>query len=512
MSFFNKFSLSLQLTMIFWLVFLVIVTTIGIYDYNRQISNIKQSKLNSLTAVSKSISIAITEDIYTNDYAALEQVLLGLNEINEIYSIRLYDEDKTILSEIIRNDDGQLTPTYQYGNAKEAIPNELIAYNADDSLIVRMPIRFSGKNIAWIEFISNKEIITKVRGQVYLELLFLCGVILIITFLGVLFFLKQRLRSLKELISFSEQLPLAHGKTVSIHNAPAEFHSLAHTLNWASKEIEEQNLQLHSKNKSLEQQVKERTKEFEAAKNTAEKASMAKTDFLSRMSHELRTPMNAILGFGQILALKSSGLNEQQHKHTTEILNAGNHLLTLINDILDLATIESGNMNASMQAVPLDKILKQCTSLIKHQAKKRQLTVTDKTINNKHLVYADPLLLKQVLINLLSNAVKYNNKHGKILIDSEVINNEHLRISISDTGPGLSEGDIGKLFSSFERLNASSRIEGTGIGLVITKHLTEAMGGIIGVDSILGEGARFWVELSLFDDSLTSTGQTATRQ
>ena len=500
MSFLKKHSLSARLTFSLWLVFLVIITSIGLYDYNRQINNIKQSNLNSMLAISKSISAAVTEDIYTNNFVSLEQTLLGLNEISEIDSISVYKNKKEFYSEIVRDTKGTLIPRYEYDGTSKIITKEFVGYNPDDSMIVRTRIQFSSLTIAWIEFYSNKSILKDIKTKVALELFFLCGSILIVTFLGVLIFLQRRLHTLNELIDFSKLLPLANGKTINLNDAPSEIQSLADSLNWASEEIEKQSKLLQDKNISLEHLVSERTKELEAAKDTAEKASMAKTDFLSRMSHELRTPMNAILGFGQILALKSSGLNEQQHQNTMEILNAGNHLLTLINDILDLATIESGNVNISIQAVHLTKVLQQSANLVKHQAKTRQIKLIDNVSQSNFIVNADPLLLKQVLINLLSNAVKYNNQKGKIIIDAESINGQHLRLSISDTGSGLSKEDLKKLFSSFERLNADSRTEGTGIGLAITKHLIDAMGGAIGVESTIGEGSIFWIELPIHNE------------
>jgi signal transduction histidine kinase len=219
------------------------------------------------------------------------------------------------------------------------------------------------------------------------------------------------------------------------------------------------------------------------------------------MSHELRTPMNAILGFGQMLEMDAEGFNETQRGNVNEILNAGQHLLTLINDILDLAKIESGVLKISMGEVRVDDALQQCVKLITPQAEAHQVELIDHVSGKGYAVQADSTRLKQVLVNLLSNAVKYNRYHGRVTLDSKIINNQRLRISVTDTGKGLSEDDISKLFTSFERLDVASGVEGTGIGLIISKHLIEIMGGTIGVESTPGEGSTFWVELALSNDA-----------
>lgn len=233
------------------------------------------------------------------------------------------------------------------------------------------------------------------------------------------------------------------------------------------------------------------------AREEAISANQAKSEFLSSMSHELRTPLNAILGFGQMLELDSETLTDTQQTDVKEILMAGNHLLMLINQVLDLAKIESGKVDIAMERVDFNTVLEMSTALIGPQAEERNIELTNLFSEKEYTVFADKVRLIQVLVNILSNAVKYNSENGQIIISGEVMDEQRLRISVTDSGAGISKEDIEKLFTSFERLDKKDNVEGTGIGLVICKHLIEIMGGDIGVESSSDKGSTFWIEIAL---------------
>ena len=230
----------------------------------------------------------------------------------------------------------------------------------------------------------------------------------------------------------------------------------------------------------------------------AQKANRAKTDFLSSMSHELRTPLNAILGFAQLMESSTPPPTAAQQRDLARILKAGWYLLELINEILDLALIESGKAMLSQESVSLVEVMLECRAMVDPQAQKRGITMTFPLRDSNWFVNADRTRLKQVLINLLFNAVKYNRPDGTVAVECRPASADTLRIGIRDSGAGLTAEQLGQLFQPFNRLGKETGAEeGTGIGLVVTKRLVELMGGHIGVDSEVGVGSEFWVELRL---------------
>jgi len=249
----------------------------------------------------------------------------------------------------------------------------------------------------------------------------------------------------------------------------------------------------------LDQILHEKTIELERSTAIAEKANQAKSDFLSSMSHELRTPLSAILGFAQLIESGVPPPTPAQKRGLDQILKAGWYLLTLINEILDLALIESGKLSLSMEPLPLNDILHECHTMIEPQAQQRNIRMTFPEFTARPVIYVngDRTRVKQVLINLLSNAIKYNAPGGRVTVECKIIDHNRVRISVGDSGAGLARDQIAQLFQPFNRLGQESGAEeGTGIGLVMSKKLMELMGGAIGVESTPGQGSQFWIELN----------------
>jgi PAS domain S-box-containing protein len=249
--------------------------------------------------------------------------------------------------------------------------------------------------------------------------------------------------------------------------------------------------------KRFEQALQETNVELESAKSAAEKANLAKSDFLSSMSHELRSPLNAILGFAQLLESTSPLPTASQKESIAQILKAGWHLLKLINEVLDLAVVESGKLQISLEPVSLAEVIFECQGMMDPQAQQRGISMAFPRLDMPYYVAADRTRVKQVLINLLSNAIKYNREQGTVEVNCSATSAQRTRISVSDTGAGLSPEKLTQLFQPFNRLGQeNSAEEGTGIGLVMSKRLVELMGGLLGVESIVRVGSVFWFELS----------------
>jgi signal transduction histidine kinase/CheY-like chemotaxis protein len=285
------------------------------------------------------------------------------------------------------------------------------------------------------------------------------------------------------------------------HNAIIGY-LLIGTDNTARKHVD-------TERKRLDQVLLEKNAELE-------RANLAKSDFLSSMSHELRSPLNAILGFAQLMEVDPTTISSSQKARIDQILHAGWYLLELISGILDLAQIDSGKLSLSLEQVSLREVMGECQAMIDPECQTRSIRMSFCRFDVPCFVHADRTRLKQVVINLLSNALKYNRVGGSVTVEFSTSTPERVRISVRDTGAGLPSEKLAQLFEPFNRLGQETGTEeGTGIGLVVSKRLVELMGGAIGVESTVGVGSVFWIELNAAvapELGAEGSGFTAARQ
>jgi len=259
--------------------------------------------------------------------------------------------------------------------------------------------------------------------------------------------------------------------------------------------------QVEAEQQRLDQALHETNLELQSAKVAAETANLAKSDFLSGMSHELRSPLNAILGFAQLMDSGSPVPTPDQKDSIDQILQAGWYLLALINEVLDLALIESGKLSMSCEPMSLAEVLDDCQAMIEPQARKSGIRVSFIDAGAPLFVQADRTRVKQIFVNLLSNAIKYNRVGGTVEVRCRVRPDHRIRISFQDTGEGLSADKLAQLFQPFNRLGQEAGVqEGTGIGLVVSQRLVGLMGGEIGAESSVGVGSVFWIDLQAATD------------
>lgn len=250
-------------------------------------------------------------------------------------------------------------------------------------------------------------------------------------------------------------------------------------------------------NITLNHESKKYTENLIESRNAAMTANSAKTNFISLISHELRTPLNAILGFSQLLKMSEEPeLNQEQNENVDGIIDSGKHLVSLIEELLDLSKIESHKMDVTIDDVSLTYVLAESLTLLTPVAAEYNIDIVNKVDHDTvHLVKADAKRLKQIFINLISNAIKYNHYNGKVTIDVSAVSSDKIKISVSDTGNGLTEIQINELFKPFQRYD--TKRDGIGLGLYITHHLIELMQGEIGIESEMGKGSTFWFKLAM---------------
>ncbi len=451
----------------------------------------KHDLLDELKVMSAMISYNVTASLTFHDQISAKKILSSFKVTQQIVSAAVYTLDGNILAEIHSAEVHKAAPKLDNAIAANKVMED------QDFITLYSPVVLDNSQIGTLLIKSDTQKLKNYISNYLIDALtiFLC--MFMIAFLFSEMMQRAILKPVSRFIDSIHQITQQGDYATRVEKVDLdEFTQLVSDFNNMLKTIEERDIQLKLYNEGLEEKIKERTQELIISKESAEKANRAKSEFLSSMSHELRTPMNAILGFAQLFAMDE--LDEEQRDNIDQILQAGQHLLELINEVLDLSKIESGNMELTIREHNFPDILSESLSISIPLAANKNVEIINQIAQDKEFyILGDARAVKQILINLLSNAIKYNKDHGKVIV-SEQQNDNFLIINIEDTGHGLSSEQIEKLFTPFERFEATqSAIEGTGIGLVISKRYIEEMGGQIGVSSEKDIGSRFWFSLPI---------------
>lgn len=430
---------------------------------------------------------------------ALIQPLWELDKTAEYYLLDALTKDDALLYATVET--GDTTQSMAIGNKPE---------NSEDVITVnREIIHQQGEQrtfLGTLSLVFSKDSLQESRTTLILSGVLATIIFLITTLGGIFIALKFFTRPLNEITRSVLRLAEGdHSVTVPSLDRNDEIGKIAKAVQiFKNNALDNINLQ-------REAQGERSLKEEETRRALiAHQANQEKSRFLSNMSHELRTPLNAILGFSQLLeSSKKDQLSDRQRKHLAQITKGGHHLLNLINDILDLSKVEAGKMVMSIETVDSRSLLNDCLAFSIPMAKKKNITLQDRTGPDLPALWADHLRAKQVILNLMSNAIKYNHDHSLVWLEAKLIKKNMLRISVGDTGFGIPQAKQDSLFQPFQRLGAeATEIEGSGIGLVLTKKMIEEMGGSIGYKSVEKKGSCFWVDFPLAhtgekDDKLT---------
>ncbi|MCQ8179824.1 ATP-binding protein [Methylomonas sp. SURF-1] len=461
-------------------------------DYHHQ----KLELLEQSRVLSKMLASNVSAAIVYRDPNTAEEILAALKEKADVLDAYIFTAEQQLFAAYHSKnaaDTGQYTPDAALQDGFRRLFDGYLQLGSDhlfsaDALDLVVPIQVDQRRIGFVALnLSLAELKQNFRYTV-LEALGAMLLAISIAVVQARWLGAKISRPLLQLTANIEQISRDNNFDARLQvESQDETGVLINAFNSMLDKLEQQE---HNKNALIVN--------LSHAKWEAERASRAKTEFLSRMSHEFRTPLNAVIGFSQLLAADTAHpLNAEQQDSARHILDAGLHLLDLISELLDLSAVESGKLTLNIASVDCRTVISESLELIRRQAEERGIRISSQTPEHEVWVAADRMRLKQCLLNLLSNAVKYNRPHGQITLRVEV-EEQWVRILVEDSGAGIAPEQFELLFQPFSRFHHDQDlIEGTGIGLLLTKHMVELMGGELQVESRLGLGSKFMLMLNL---------------
>jgi len=434
----------------------------------------------------KTIAVSLLNSLSKKDISSIENVLKEYMLLNEFNKISIVSENNLILTEL-SNQQGEIVNPYSYGQKFENLI-EVDEYNQELSADLVHSARTLGKLYAHVNYKQVKTLKYDIWLTILVSGVFIYSLILLVMMVS----LKNILQPLSKTAEFTRNFLSNMGGSVNVTTNVTEINDMVQAVNWSSIKLKKLEDDLKQQADQLEQKVLIRTKELNLAKKNAESANEEKTRFLSHMSHELRTPLNSILGFSQLLMMNPGGMTNSQVANVTQINDSGNHLLSLVNEILDITKIEEGALETNIVIVNINQYFRSFYNSTKNMATDKKISIAlNMQVTASVNMLADEKRLSQVMYNLVSNSIQYTHENGLIIV-SITDENDNVKVEVSDSGIGIEEKDFDRVFDRFTRFDDVYYADGAGIGLHLTKELVELMNGTIGFSSEYGKGSKFW--------------------
>lgn len=461
-----------------------VVVGLGAYEWVTFI-DARQNLIERLNRVASSQSIILSKAVASENASHLSLMLASLISDRDLTGVAVFDPD------------GMVVDSYDELSGDPELIRQLSINHADGTGFRRVG--------ALRLVMSDQELIEQARHRLIVGGIF--ALLLFITVMAgsVMAYNRIVARPLSQLLAAFRKPGIDDVRTITWESRD-EMGELSAAFNEMICRLDLYKERLREEQSALEARVEERTKELADAMTRAEAANSAKTRFMSSMSHELRTPLNSILGFGQLLQFDADKrLSDIQRDHVRDILRSGNILMGMVADILDFTRIEEGDITVALEVMPLAELIEESVTSVANLAQERQVQVHNEAGDVSMFVRADYTRLVQALNNLLSNAVKFSPKNADVIVQVSTPSSKTVRISVIDHGPGIAPEHQVYLFEPFTRLGAElTDIEGTGIGLTITRRIVELMHGDVGVNSTLGTGSTFWIDIPIAENMTDS--------
>jgi len=455
-------------------------------------------------ALAENIATSTASYLVVKDYTSLESILIRSAEFPGVIDLQVMNKKGKLLGDVYQGDDGEISTRYDQTYVVPTGPVERSVIVGENNMVVWEPVLL-GDLIGWVRVSYTLNRIAEIRAETWRYNMLIGFALIVGMIVSLLLYMRKPMMLINRNTEFANQLDERAGEEIEVNERYFEINRMTLALNRTSKNLKAKNDQLNQKiqdqmefTEELEKRVSERTEELSVVRDQAVQANKSKSQFLANMSHEIRTPLTAIIGFSESLLDSDQNINDRVDS-IHRIIRAGKHLLRVINEILDLSKIEANQLEIETIPVSLPGVFRDIYSLVSLLAQEKGLSFTiDCDYPMPETIQTDPVRLKQILINLCNNAIKFTSKGGVTIKVGHDEQNEKLVVKVIDTGIGLTDKQINKLFKPFSQADNSTtrRYGGTGLGLHLSKQFAEKLGGDLTVESLIDVGSSFILTIS----------------